>query len=590
MQNLEFTRLFEIMPFQAKDCPQESAFAHKVDGVWKRYSTAEMISWAEKVSYACINYGLQKDDKIAILSPNRPEWNIVDLGTLGCGVVDVPVYPTSSESDYRFIFEHAEVKICFASGEELYNKINSIKDELPLLQEIYTFDHVVGAKHWSEFYKLGEQKNPEELKARQDAIDIHDVATIIYTSGTTGTPKGVMLTHNNYVSNVKAVGTSLSFDPGKRTLSFLPLCHSFERMVVYVYMALGLSVHYAESLETIPENLQEVKPHFFTTVPRLLEKVYEKIMAKGNELTGIKKRLFFWAVELGLKFELNKDLGALYNMELAIARKLIFSKWLEALGGEVEGIVTGAAALNPKLGTLFTAAGIAIVEGYGLTESSPVITSNRLEEEDRKLGTIGIPIPGVEVKIAEDGEILARGPNIMKGYYKRPDLTAETVDEDGWLHTGDVGEFVGKFLKITDRKKELFKTSGGKYIAPQALETKMKESPLIEQIMVVGNEKKFVSALIVPSFVNLRAWAEERGIDNTENEVLIHHPQVITAFLDDIENLNTNFGKWETIKKFTLLANEWGAESGELTPTMKLKRKVILEKYNSHVEHMYEES
>lgn len=582
-----YTRLFDILHHQQATHPLKAALAEKVNGKWREYSTAECIEMINKVSKALLSLGVKKGDTIALISNNRPQWNFIDQGTQQIGAVSVAIYPNITTSEYQFIFNDAEVKYCFVGDADLYAKISGIKTNVPSLQEIYTFNQVDGAKNWETILSdvsADDQKQIDELKAQ---VDADDLATLIYTSGTTGNPKGVMLSHNNITSNIKASLECLPLATGKRALSFLPLCHSFERMVSYTYMAISMNIYYAESLETIADNLKEVKPNFFTTVPRLLEKVYEKIMAKGHELTGFKKTLFFWAVDIGMQYEIGKDQGLMYNLKLGIARKLIFSKWKEALGGEIEGIVTGAAALNAKIGTLFTAGGIPIMEGYGLTETSPVLSANRLEEEDRKLGTIGIPIPGVEIKLAEDGEILAKGPNIMKGYYKRPDLTAEVIDADGWFHTGDVGAWDGKFLKIVDRKKELFKTSGGKYVAPQQVEGKMKESPFIEQIMSIGDNRKFVSALIVPSFLNVEEWAKKNGIQYTTNDEMIKHPKVIELFQAEVDKANQEINHVEQVKEFRLLPVEWSVDGGELTPTMKVKRKNILEKYSAAVEEMY---
>lgn len=588
----DYTRLFDALPYQLANYPQEVCLAEKVTEngkkFYKTYSTSDCINIINQLSYGLLKLGVRQNDKIGLISNNRPQWNFVDIAVQQIGAVTVPLYPTISEDEYKFIFNDAEITFCFVSDAELYTKVSNIKPHIPSLKDIYTFDEVDGAKNWKSILEELTEDDLKQIETIKETIKPDDLATLIYTSGTTGNPKGVMLSHNNIVSNIKStLSVQETMEQGKRCLSFLPMCHVFERMVVYTYMVAGMAVYYAENLETIGENLKEVKPNFFTTVPRLLEKVYEKIMQKGNELEGFRKKLFFWSIDMGLKFELNKNLGWWYNLQLTVARKLIFSKWKEALGGEVEALVSGAAALNPKLGTLFTAAGIPVIEGYGLTETSPVLTSNRLEEVDRKLGTIGIPIPGVQIKIAEDGEILAKGPNVMLGYYKRPDLTAEVIDKNGWFHTGDIGEYDGKFLKITDRKKELFKTSGGKYVAPQPVENKMKESPLIEQIMVVGDNRKFVSGLIIPSFVYLEGWCKTNNVTYSTNEELIQNPKVINAVEKEVERINQNINHIEQIKKFKLLAEEWTPASGELTPTLKLKRKIILEKFNTEIEEMY---
>ena len=587
---MEIKRLFDLLTKQSTERPDDKFLSSKVQTPngkeWKAYTFKEVQERTNQMSQLLINLGIKKDDKIAVISINRPEWNFVDMGCLQIGAVSVPMYPTISEKDYQFIFNDASIKYAFVGDESIYEKVLPLKGKVTSLLDIYTFDKIAGAKNFAE--SLPTQFDLNEIQKRKDAVDEEDLATIIYTSGTTGNPKGVMLTHKNLVSNIHSVKEVTPFTEAEKALSFLPLCHSFERIVFYSYLAKGVHIHYAENLETIGENLKEVQPYCFTTVPRLLEKVYEKIMEKGTALEGFKRKLFFWAIDLGLQYELGKDLGWWYNFRLAIARKLIFSKWQEALGGRVKFIVTGAAAMQPRLIKLFSAAGVIVIEGYGLTETSPVLCANRIEEENRVIGTVGLPVPNVIIKIAEDGEILAKGPNIMKGYYNRPDLTAEVIDSEGWFHTGDIGEFVnGKFLKITDRKKELFKTSGGKYIAPQVLENKMKESKFIEQIMVVGESQRFVSALIVPSFLNLKDWAKENGLPVEGNRQIVDNSKIKDLINAEIERLNKDFGKWEQIKKFHLLSEEWTIEGGELTPTLKLKRKIVLERNKPIVEEMY---
>ncbi|MEP6727937.1 MAG: AMP-dependent synthetase/ligase, partial [Bacteroidota bacterium] len=452
--------------------------------------------------------------------------------------------------------------------------------------DVFSFEHVANARHWREVMNAATPESIAGIAAIAEKIKYDDLATIIYTSGTTGTPKGVMLSHRNILSNV--MDSMPCFPPGEhlRALSFLPLNHIFERMVTYLYLYRGTAVYYAESLETIGDNLKEVKPNLFTTVPRLLEKVYDRIMAKGNELTGTKKKLFFWAHALAEKFEINKNQGLWYSMQLAIANKLIFSKWREGLGNNLMCVVTGGAACQVRLIRIFTAAKIPVMEGYGLTETSPVISVNRFEEKDRKFGSVGPLIDNVEVKIAEDGEILCKGPNVMMGYYKRPDLTEEAMG-DGWYHTGDIGVQDGRFLKITDRKKELFKTSGGKYVAPLPIENKLKESLFVEQVMVVGAEKKFVGALIVPSFSNLKEWCRQNNIPYSSNAEIIHNPAVIALFKELVESFNKFFNHVEQIKKFQLLEHEWSIDTGEMTPKMSIKRKVVMEKYRDAIEHIY---
>ncbi len=587
---MEPTRLFDFLTEKVKEKPTAQFLAAKVQTTngkeWKHYTFSEFQHKANQVSQLLINLGVKKDDKIALIAANRPEWNFVDLGCLQIGAQAVPMYPTIAEKDYEFIFNDASIKFAFVGDETIYQKVIPLKGRVASFIDLYSFDKIAGAKHFEE--SLPTQVDVKEIERRKEIVNEEDLATIIYTSGTTGNPKGVMLTHKNMVSNIQSVKSITPFTPNEKSLSFLPLCHSFERMVFYCYLSQGVHIHYAENLETIGENLKEVQPYCFTTVPRLLEKVYEKIMEKGNALTGFKRKLFFWSIDLGLQYEIGKPRGAWYMFKLGIARKLVFSKWLEALGGRVHFIVTGAAPMQSRLIKLFTAAGVTVLEGYGLTETSPVLCANGIEETDRATGTVGLPIPGVTIKIAEDGEILAKGPNIMKGYYNRPDLTAEVIDSEGWFHTGDIGEWMdGKFLKITDRKKELFKTSGGKYVAPQPIENKMKESPYIEQIMIVGDAKKFVSALIVPSFLNLKDWCKENGINAEANNQIVDNSKIKDLINAEIERYNKDFGKWEQIKKFTLLTEEWTVEGGELTPTMKVKRKIILEKCKPHVEQMY---
>ncbi|MCB0511535.1 MAG: long-chain fatty acid--CoA ligase [Bacteroidetes bacterium] len=583
-------RLFDILSEQLEKNPNNKFLSAKVDGVWKDYSFTETQFYANQVSQLLLNLGLKKDDKIAIISSNRPEWNFTDLGAQQLGVTAVPMYPTISEHDYEYIFNDAGIQYAFVGDKTILNKVQPLLGKSKSLKGIYIFDKENGATYFWD--ALPKNIDETAIQKAKDTITEEDLATIIYTSGTTGNPKGVMLTHKNIVSNIEGVRQVVHFGYGEKSLSFLPLCHSFERMVFYAYLSYGIHIHYAESLEKIADNLQEVKPYCFTTVPRLLEKVYEKIMAKGADLTGFKKKLFYWAMDVAAEYELGVNKGLWYNIQLEIARKLVFTKWQEALGGNVKFIITGAAAMQPRLITLFTAAGVNVIEGYGLTETSPVISCNLVEETKRCIGTVGIPIPNVEVKLAEDGEIIVKGDSVMKGYYGRQDLTDEVIDKNGWFHTGDIGTWIkrngNEFLKITDRKKELFKTAGGKYIAPQAIENKFKESNFIEQIMVVGgDDKKYVSALIIPSYIQLTAWAKENGITDVSNNALVSNPKVMELFDKETKQLNVNFGQWEQIKKFTLLPNDWTQESGELTPTMKLKRKFINEKYSKEISALF---
>jgi long-chain acyl-CoA synthetase len=574
-------------------------FAAKENGHWRKYSTQEVRKLVDSLSMGLLHAGVgyqdgsvEGRDKIAVLSNNRPEWLILDLAIQQTGAILTPIYPTISPNELEFIFNDASIKMVFVSDQELYNKVQSVRSKTPSVQAVYSFNELSGVLNWKELLHNGTASDLEKLQSIKDAIRPDELATILYTSGTTGFPKGVMLSHQNIMENVQNVEEIVSAvaNASDRCLSFLPLNHIFERMVSYIYMYIGVSIYYAESIDTVGDNLKEVKPTLFTTVPRLLEKVYEKIMAKGRELTGVKKNLFFWAVGVANKFELDKNQGFVYNIQLAIANKLIFSKWRDALGGNVKAIVTGAAACQVRLLRIFTAAKIVVMEGYGLTETSPVISVNRYDSSGRRFGTVGQGIKNVEVKLAEDGEICCRGSNVMMGYYKRPDLTAECIDNENWFHTGDIGTWVeGNFLKITDRKKEIFKTSGGKYVAPQPIENKMKESPFIEQMMVVGPERKFTAALIVPAFANLKTWCEKNGVPHQSNDEMISNPRVQEHYKSIVEKFNVQFNHIEQVKKFELLNAEWTIDGGELTPTLKLKRKVITEKYSDAIERIYAE-
>lgn len=587
-------RLFDCLEYHLEKGPIADMLAGKEGGQWKKYSTADVKETVDKLSAGLLSLGIscgdmtpEGRDKIAILCKNRPEWVMLDLAVQQIGAILTPFYPTINVNELEFVLKDAQVKMIFVNDEELFHKVYSLKEKVPSIKDIYTFEHVANAKHWKEITALSTPELQSRIKPIADKIDYEDLATIIYTSGTTGTPKGVMLSHRNILSNVMACIPC--FPPGEnmRSLSFLPLNHIFERMVTYLYLFRGTAVYYAESLETIGDNLKEVQPNMFTTVPRLLEKVYDRIMQKGSELTGIKKKLFFWAHDLAEKFEINKNMGTMYNIKLGIANKIIFSKWREGLGNNIKCIVTGGAACQVRLIRIFTAAKIIIMEGYGLTETSPVIAVNRYEEENRRFGTVGPLIDDVEVKIAEDGEILCKGPNVMMGYYKRPDLTAQEI-KDGWYHTGDIGSLSSdSFLKITDRKKELFKTSGGKYVAPLPIENKLKESPFIEQVMLVGAERKFVGALIVPSFPNLQDWCRKNNIPEEDHDKLIEHPKVIEMFKELVDSFNKFFNHVEQVKKFELLSHEWSVNTGEMTPKLSLKRKVVMEKYKDAIERIY---
>lgn len=580
--------LFELLEYQRINHPLDYAFGCKVGGVWKLYSTEQALDEINRVALGLITLGAQPGDKIATISNNRPEWNFMDLGMLQVGAIHVPLYPTITDQDYRYILEHAHVKWVVVSDEALYRRIAPIAAEFPAIQGVYTFNRVEGARHWMEMQQSPRKELSDILSQRRAAIRKDDTATIIYTSGTTGFPKGVMLSHHNIMSNLLAAAVRVPCKAGDKSLSFLPLNHIYERMLTYMMMYASIGIHYAESMDTIGENLKEIKPQVFSTVPRLLEKVYDKIVAKGMELTGVKRKLFFWALDLGLRYELKGANGPWYEFQLRIANKLIFSKWREALGGQVQAIVSGAAALQPRLARVFWAAQIPVLEGYGLTETSPVIAVNYKATGQVEFGTVGPVLEGVELRIAEDGEILCRGTNVMQGYYKNDDLTREVIDADGWFHTGDIGTLTAQGnLKITDRKKEIFKTSGGKYIAPQAMENKFKESIYIEQLIVCGENQKHPAALIVPSWEILKDWAIKNGLSDTSPAALAGNSLVVSLIQSEVDRFNQEYGQWEQIKKFTILPVTWTVDSGELTPTMKLKRKFIVGKFQKEHDALY---
>jgi long-chain acyl-CoA synthetase len=584
---IQAKRLFDFPHIQLQTKPNPNMFVTKTDGTWKGVSCASFLSEAMEVSKGLIALGVQPGDMIGIVSGTRYEWNVMDIGIQQAGAIVVPFYPNISVNDYRYIFNDAGIKLCVVADEEIYGKINSIKIDTPTLEHIYTMESVAGARHWSELKAAGTSVNDSDVTSRMNNVKNEDLATIIYTSGTTGNPKGVMLSHRNVLSNVEACIGPIPADNGSKVLSFLPVCHIYERMMHYLYMSIGCSIHFAESMDTIGDNIREVKPDVFTAVPRLIEKVFDKIMAKGDELSGIKRKLFFWAVKLAEDYDVVGRSGW-YNFKLKIARKLIFSKWQEALGGNVRAIASGSAALQPRLARIFLAADIPILEGYGLTETSPVVSVNCFVKGIR-IGTCGALVDGVEAKIAEDGEILVKGPNVMMGYYNLPEVTAEAL-KDGWFHTGDIGEFrEGKFLKITDRKKEIFKTSGGKYIVPQAMENKFKESRFIEQIMVIGEGEKFPSALIVPSFEFVKEWAKRKEIDIADgsNQAIINSEQVKNRIQKEVDEFNKEYGNWEQLKRFELLDKELSVEGNELTPTLKLKRKNIMKIHEAKVNIIY---
>ena len=588
---VEITRLFDFPYYQLEKFNLDAALVTKYDGVWKKTSTKEYLDKSNALSRALLKLGVKKDDKIAVISTtNRTEWNIVDIGVLQLGAQNIPIYPTISSEDYEYVLNHSESIYCFVSDEDVYNKVKKVSKNTKL-KEIYSFDHIKGCKHYSELFELGKDTdNQPEVEKRKDNVHPDDLATIIYTSGTTGVPKGVMLSHWNITSNVLDSSPRVPLPPSgeTRVLSFLPICHIFERVLIYVYQYAGTTIYFAEGIDKIGDNAKEIKPNLMSVVPRLLEKVFDKIYAKGSELSGIKKALFYWAIKLGEDYEPYGANGWWYEFKLKIARKLIFSKWKDALGGELNTMVSGSAALHPRLSRIFCASGMMIMEGYGLTETSPVVSVGMYKNKMFKIGAVGKPIEHVEVKIAEDGEILIKGPNVMKGYYKDPERTASVMTGD-YFHTGDKGEFdQDGFLKITGRKKEMFKTSGGKYIVPTLLENELKESHFIEQAMVIGEGQKMPAVLIQLNFEFMRDWIDKKhkNIGKSEQEI-ISSEVVKERIQKEIDKCNKNFGKWEQIKRFELTPDVWSIEAGHLTPTMKMKRDVIKEKYQDLYNKIY---
>ena len=587
---IQAKRLFDIPYYQLATYPNPKMFVTKTNGIWVPLSVQHFLEEVMIVSRGLIALGVTKGENVALVSNNRYEWNIMDIAIQQVGAIVVPLYPNISESDYKYILNDAGIKICIVSNEELSTKINSIRNDVPTLLHLFTFDAVADCPNWKEIHTRAVEIDESIVQNIMDGIKNHDLVTIIYTSGTTGNPKGVMLSHHNILSNVDGCQEPIPADQYSNVLSFLPVCHVYERMLHYLYMYIGCSIHFAESMDTIGANILEVKPEVFTAVPRLIEKVFDKIMAKGDEQKGIKRKLFFWAVSVGEDYDVIGK-GIWYKIKLFIARKLIFSKWRQALGGNVRAIASGSAALQPRLARIFLAAEIPILEGYGLTETSPVVSVNSFIRGIR-IGTVGTLIDEVQVKIAEDGEILVKGPNVMIGYYNLPEATAEAIDTDGWFHTGDIGMFQeGKFLKITDRKKEIFKTSGGKYVVPQVMENKFKESRFIEQIMVIGEGEKFPAAFIIPSFNFIKEWAQRKNIDlgDGSNHTISKDMHVLARIQEEVDKFNKGFGNWEQIKKFALLEKEFSIDADELTPTLKLKRKKILEKHKVQYDSIYSE-
>jgi long-chain acyl-CoA synthetase len=587
---MTITRIFDLLPnYVASYKPKDDVLAGKEDGVWRKYSIDEYIRIVNDLTYGLLALGVQPGDTIGTITGNKPEWNFLDMAIMQCGAIHVPIYPTISPADYQYIFCHAELKYVFVSGEELSRKIKEVATNCTSVQEVFTFKNMEGLRNLQDVIELGQAGPlPEKVEEIKAGIKSEDLATIIYTSGTTGNPKGVMLSHKNLISNVVNVSYIPTFGEEGKALSFLPLCHVYERMLNYLYQYLGISIYYAESLATITDNIKEIHPDMMCCVPRLLEKIYDKIQATGRKLKGIKRMIFFWAAELAMNYDVQGNNSAWYMFRLKIADKLIYSKWREALGGNFKIIVSGGAAIQPRLVRTFRAAGLPIYEGYGLTETSPVIAVTSTDANGIKLGTVGPPLRGVEVKIAEDGEILARGPNIMMGYYKNPELTASVIDADGWFHTGDIGviEPEGQ-VRITGRKKEIFKTSLGKYIAPELLENKIKESPFIDNIMVVGENQKFAAALVVPDFNHLKSWCKIKDVEYTTDAEMVALPRIKQRLMKVIDQYNKGFGSTEQIKKVEFLPAEWSISSGELTPTLKLKRTFIARKYETQIEKLF---
>jgi len=589
---MEITRIFDLLPHYAMHYNNDDALCGKENGVWVKYSIAQYIEKVNYISYGLMQLGIKKGDRIASISNNRPEWNFLDMAILQLGAIHVSIYPTISESDYKYILNHADVKMVFVSGWELLRKIENVISEIPSLAEnVYTFRNLRGYKHLNEIIELGmANPSPQYLSDIKDRISPDDVITLIYTSGTTGNPKGVMLTHRNLLCNAKAVLPIVPVQHNSRALSYLPLCHIYERMMIYTWHYLGVSIYYAESIAKIAENLQEIQPDIFTSVPRLLEKFYDKIIAVGRKQKGIKKKIFFWANEIATQFEFENQKW-LYRKQLKWARKLVLRKWKAALGGNFKVVVSGGAAIQPRISKIFWAMEVPVLEGYGLTETSPVIGVSNFFKNGVKFGTVGPPLPGIEVKIAEDGEILTRGHCVMQGYYKTPELTKEAIDEENWFHTGDIGKFEPEGqLRITGRKKEMFKTAFGKYVVPTIIENKFCEDSMIDTIMVVGENKQFAAALIVPEFGDLRSWCARKGIEYTTNEEMVKNPLVQKKFKKIVDHYNKFFGETEQIKRYILIDYEWSIQTGELTPTLKLRRNFIMEKFHDTIEQLFEKN
>ncbi|MCX6287213.1 MAG: long-chain fatty acid--CoA ligase [Bacteroidetes bacterium] len=590
MRTQPVKRLFDLLDVYQENYPSKAeALLKRKAGKWYAYSSSDYINYSRTISLGLLSLGVRKDVKIATVLVNSPEWNFFDMGIMQIGAVQVPVYPTISEDNYCYILNDSQSEYLIVSNNEIYQRVRNICPKVASLKGIFSVEKVKGLRHWKELLELGiNYSSPEELDHIKSGIKPDDLATIIYTSGTTGRPKGVMLSHNNFISNYTACAAIPDFTSKDKALSFLPLCHVYERMLNYIFQSYGMSIYYCENIEKVGEYTREVKPDTFAAVPRVLEKMYNRIVIKGRNLIGIRKTIFFWALRQGHKFELHHERGLYYDMKLLIARLLVFRKWKKALGGRVRLVISGGAALHPRLARVFWAAGIPLMEGYGLTETSPVIAVSTFEKGGMKFGTVGPVLPGIEMRIAEDNEVLCRGPNVMMGYYNRPERTREVIDDEGWFHTGDLGVLEdGKYLRITDRKKEIFKTSTGKYIAPQVIEQKFKESPFVEHIIVIGENRKYTAALIVPNMEHLQGWCKVKEITFVSPEKAIRNVKIIKRFREEVERINNELGKTEKIKKFRLLSTGWTVESGELSPTLKLRRKFIQEKYARIIEDTY---
>lgn len=584
------TRLFDLLELYKDEFSSlTNAFNYRKDGTWISYSARDYITYSNEISLGLLSMGVAPGVRVGTILLNCPEWNFIDMGLLQIGAIQIPIYPTISEENYKYILNDAGVEYLIVSNQEIYQRVTSILKDIPSLKEIYTIEPVPGVRSWQEILSAGKQyPHPENLMKIKEGIQPGVLATIIYTSGTTGKPKGVMLSHNNFVTNYKALGEIPPLEMNDRVVSFLPLCHVYERTAGYTYQSFGVAIYYIQNLEEVAACIAEIKPHAFAAVPRVLEKVYNRLVMQGRSLPLTMRVLFFWALRQGHKYELNHERRWFYEIKLWIANLLVFSKWRKAMGGHVKFIVSGSASLHPRLTRIYWAARMPILEAYGLTETSPGITCYRFEPEGVKFGTVGPLLTGVQVKIADDGEILVKSPGVMMGYYNRPERTKEVMDEEGWFHTGDIGVIEdGKYLKITDRKKEMFKTSGGKYIAPQVIEQRLKESPFIEQIMVIGENRSYPAALIIPNFEYLKGWCEVKDVPYVSREKAANHPTIIKRIQREIERFNQDLGQTDKIKKFRLLHNEWNIADGELSPTLKLRRKFIIEKYHQIIEEMY---